>query len=82
MATYMVSNEHSPEECEAMEGGLDHVPDHLKGKDFYCTCPFGRHGFYLIVEGESSEQVAQGLPAELFLGSTKIEQLEVFRLPS
>jgi hypothetical protein len=78
----MVINEHAPAECEPMEAGLDHLPAHLKGKDFYCTCPFGRHGFYMILEGESSEQVVQGLPTELLLGNTRVGQLEVFRLPS
>ena len=82
MATYLVINEHAPEGCEPMEGGLDHIPEHLKGKDFYCTCPFGKHGFYMILEGDSSDQVVQGLPSELLIGSTRVEQLEVFRLPS
>jgi hypothetical protein len=32
-----------------MEAGLDRLPEHLKGKDFNCTCPFGKHGFYMIL---------------------------------
>jgi hypothetical protein len=82
VATYIVINEHAPDQCEPMEASLDHVPEHLKGKDFYCTCPFGKHGYYLIVDGGSSEQVVQGLPGELLIGNTRLEQLEVFRLPS
>ena len=65
-----------------MEASLDRIPEHLRGKDFHCTCPFGKHGFYMIVEGESSEHVVDGLPPELLTGNTRVEQLEVFRLPS
>ena len=82
MATCMAINEHTPEECEPMEAGLDRIPEHLRGKDFYCTCPFGKHGYYMIVDGETSELVVDGLPPELLTGTTRVERLEVFRLPS
>lgn len=77
---YIVINKHAPEECEPMDAGLDHLPEHLKGKAFYCTCPGGEHGFYMILEGESSEAVVQGLPPEWRPG-TRALPLETFRLP-
>lgn len=81
MATYLIINEHRAEECEPMEAGMDRLPEHLKGKNFYCTCPYGKHGFYMILDGESSEQVVAGLPPELLISSTRAEQVEVFKLP-
>lgn len=81
MATYLIINQHRPEECEPMEAGMDHLPEHLRGQNFYCTCPYGKHGFYMILEGESAEQVISGLPPELKMGDTRADQLEVFTLP-
>ena len=69
MARYIVINEHEPERCEPMEAGLDHLPEHLIGLEFYCTCPAGRHGFFLFVEGETAEEVIRGLPVEWRPGS-------------
>jgi hypothetical protein len=66
---YIVINEHEPERCEPMEAGLDHLPEHLEGLEFYCTCPAGRHGFLLFVEGETAEEVIVGLPPEWRQGS-------------
>lgn len=80
MTKYMVINEHSPEQCEAMEEGLPKLPPHLKGADFYCTCPGGVHGYYMILEGDSTEEVLGGMPDELKLGSTKALALEIFKL--
>ncbi|HJU81700.1 MAG TPA: hypothetical protein VJ796_08105 [Acidimicrobiia bacterium] len=77
---YMVINKHQPEDCEPMDAGISRVGEHLKGKDFYCTCPFGEHGFYMILEGTSSEEVIEGLPVEWRKG-TRALALEVFRIP-
>jgi hypothetical protein len=81
MPTYLIINEHRAEDCEPMEAGMDRLPEHLRGQDFYCTCPYGKHGFYMILEGESSEAAAGGLPPELLMGSARAGQLEVFKLP-
>lgn len=79
--TYLIINTHQPEQCEAMEADMDRIPDHLKGKDFYCTCPYGMHGYYLFVEAESSEEALNGLPPSLRLGDTRPQPIEVMRLP-
>lgn len=78
---YIVLNKHAPEDCEPMDAGIEKIGPHLKGRDFYCTCPFGEHAFYMILEGESSESVIAGLPPEWRPGTRAIP-LEVFKLPS
>lgn len=76
---YLVVNHHKPEECEALEPGFSRLPEHLIGKDFYCPCPYGEHSFYMIVEGDSSEEVIHGLPQE-FQPGTRAVPVEIFRL--
>lgn len=78
--TYIVINKHSSEECEPMDAGIEKVGDHLKGREFLCTCPFGEHAFYMILEGDSSDDVINGLPPEWRPGTRAIG-LETFRLP-
>jgi hypothetical protein len=80
MAQYIVINEHDPEQCAAMEAGIPNLPPELKGQDFYCTCPGGVHGYFMIREGDSAEEVLALLPKEMKLGSTKALVLEAFKL--
>lgn len=80
MAHFMVINEHGPEQCDVMETALPKLPGELKGQDFYCTCPGGRHGYFMIREGDSAEEVLGVLPEEMKLGSTRALLLEVFKL--
>jgi len=46
---YMIVNEYSPEDCEAMDAGIPIFPEHWKGTSFYCTCPGGVHGYFMVV---------------------------------
>ena len=71
---YMVVNRHEPDYCEPMEAALTHLPEHLEGQDLFCPCPYGEHGFYMILEGESSEAVIEGLPIEMRLGTTATQE--------
>ena len=80
MAQYMVINEHGPEHCDVMEAGIPKLSSELKGTEFYCTCPGGRHGYFMVLEGDSAEEVLALLPEEAKLGSTKALVLEVFKL--
>jgi hypothetical protein len=50
------------------------------GNQLYCSCPFGEHGFYMILEASSSEEVISALPAEWRRG-TRAVPCEAFRLP-
>jgi hypothetical protein len=53
---------HTDEECEAMSRELESlgVPDVLKGTDFACSCPFGVHGGWGIVDAPDEEAAVAG----------------------
>lgn len=76
---YIVINHHEPEECASLEPGFTTFREHLNGKDFYCPCPFGEHSYYMIVEGDSSDEVIAGLPTEWRKGTRAIP-IEIFHL--
>ena len=81
MQLFYVVNEHTPEECTAMEDDVDRLPPLVRGQDFYCTCPAGVHGFVMYLEGDTSEEIIQGLPADWRRGTRAIP-VELFKLPS
>ena len=81
MSLYYVVNEHTPDECEPMEDTIESLPPLVRGKDFFCTCPAGVHGFTMYLEGETSEEIIQGLPAGWRKGTRAIP-VDVFKLPS
>jgi hypothetical protein len=78
---YIVINRHAPEDCEPMDAGIEKIGPHLKGRYFFCTCTFGEHAFYMILEGNSSESVISGLPPE-WRPWTRAVPLEIFKLPN
>ena len=80
MPQYMIVNEHDPDQCEAMDAGIPKLPPELRGKDFYCTCPGGVHGYFMILEGDSAEEILGRFPEEFRMGPTKALALEVFKL--
>jgi len=80
MGRYLVLNTHAPEECEAMEADMEILGPELKGRDFLCTCPAGEHAFYMILEGDTAEQVLGYFPPSLTLGKTRAVPLDVMRL--
>jgi hypothetical protein len=80
MTRYIVVNEHTPEQCGPMERDMDKIPDRLRGLDFLCTCPGGVHGYYMVMEGDSAEDVLKALPESLRLGATRAQSLEIFKL--
>jgi hypothetical protein len=80
MRRYIVLNTHSPDECEPMEADVASVGPELKGKDFMCTCPAGEHAWFMILEGETAEQVLSHFPPSLKIGKTRAVPLEVMHL--
>jgi hypothetical protein len=65
MATYLLHNTHRAEECDALTEellGRGAVPLAIDGRDFFCTCPAGDHGGYVVAEGASAEAVLSQLP--------------------
>lgn len=80
MGLFSVVNEHSVEDCEPMEDVMERLPPLVRGKDFYCTCPAGVHGYVMYLEGDTAEEVIAGLPPEWRKGTRAIP-VEVFKLP-
>jgi hypothetical protein len=63
MATVVIEcGEHTDGECEAMSKEIEElgVPDVLKGRDFACSCPFGRHGGWCVVEATDAAAALAG----------------------
>jgi hypothetical protein len=77
---FIIVNEHDAADCEPMEAGIPKIPAQWKGTKFYCTCPSGTHGYFMIVEGDSVEHVTELLPAEVQMGSTKVLPIEALEL--
>ena len=77
MGRYIVLNTHSAEECEPMEADIGKVGPEIRGKDWMCTCPSGEHAYYIVMEGDSAEQVLSFFPPSLKLGKTRAVPLEI-----
>ena len=75
MASFLIHNRHQAAECpvlyeeyEAMGG----VPALLRGHEYFCTCPTGDHGAYVVVEGASADEVLAMLPPKYRAGTRVI----------
>jgi hypothetical protein len=79
VTSFLVINQHAPDECEAISPGIEGAPAHLKGTKFLCPCPYGEHSFYMVVEGTTAEEVIQGLPREMRPG-TRAVAIEILDL--
>ena len=75
MATFLIHNRHAPEECQVLAeeyeaiGGL---PAPFRGHEYFCTCPAGDHGAYVVVDGGSADAVFAMLPPKYRAGSRVI----------
>lgn len=75
MAQFLIHNRHQPEECQVLDeeyqamGGL---PAEFSGHEYFCTCPAGDHGAYVIVDGSSADDVLALLPPKYRAGSRVI----------
>jgi hypothetical protein len=75
MPQFLIHNRHEPEECQALYeeyeamGGL---PAAFKGHEYFCTCPTGDHGAYVIVDGDSADAVLAMLPPKYRAGARVI----------
>lgn len=76
MAAYWVINAHEDGECEQMMSALDHIPEHLKGIQVWCTCPAGEHAYYMVAEGGDPKSLLASLPGEFHIGTTRALQME------
>jgi hypothetical protein len=80
MGLFYVVNRHGLEDCDPMEDVMDRLPPLVRGADFYCTCPAGEHGFVMYLEGDTAEEIIEGIPPEWRKG-TRAVPVEVFKLP-
>ncbi len=57
MAQFVLQCEHTAEECDEMNQEVETlgVPDILRGKEYFCACPFGVHAGWVVVEAASAE---------------------------
>ena len=75
MASFLIHNRHAPEECQTLAeeyeamGGL---PEAFRGHEYFCTCPAGDHGAYVIVDGDSADALLAMLPPRFRSGSRVI----------
>ncbi|HEY7268757.1 MAG TPA: hypothetical protein VH951_02910 [Dehalococcoidia bacterium] len=77
MATFMLTCDHKAEECDAMSEEQERLgtPDVLKGREFFCSCPYGHHGGWARVEGDSGEAILSSLPP-IFRSHAKAYEVE------
>jgi hypothetical protein len=81
MATYVLEcGEHTDAECEAMSKELEEygTPNILKGRDFFCSCPFGHHAGWAIVEASSRDAVLSDL-APKFRAHVQVHEIETMQ---
>jgi hypothetical protein len=77
MAHFIITCEHEASECAAMEEELQHLgpAEVIRGKDFHCSCPYGHHGGWVAVEGDSAEGILASLPP-IFRSHASAYQIE------
>ncbi|HLF09500.1 MAG TPA: hypothetical protein VI789_09190 [Dehalococcoidia bacterium] len=80
MSQFLLYCEHTAEECEELgkEYEVYGVPGPVKGQDYYCSCPYGFHAGWVVVEAASAEHAMASLPP-LNRAHTKAYQVETMR---
>lgn len=80
MSQFILTCEHKAEECEELDREMQTVgiADVIKGRDFFCSCPYGYHGGWVAVEGSSGEEILASLPP-VFRSHAKVYQIESVR---
>ncbi|MFN2545041.1 MAG: hypothetical protein ABR600_10815 [Actinomycetota bacterium] len=75
MAQFLIHNRHEPAECEVLSQEYEAVggmPAALDGHEYFCTCPTGDHGAYVIAEADSADSILAMLPPKFRAGSQVI----------
>jgi hypothetical protein len=80
VATFIITCEHKAQECAEMDREMQEVgvANAIKGKDFFCSCPYGHHGGWVAVEGESAEAILVSLPP-VFRSHANVYEVEAVR---
>ncbi len=81
MTQFVLTCEHSGEECDALTKEYEDVgaPEIMKGRDFFCSCPHGFHGGWIVVESPSAEAALSGLPP-ILRSHSKAYQVETMQM--
>ena len=75
MPQYLLHNTHRAEECRLLDSELaayGGTPVVMQGHEFFCTCPTGDHGGYVIVEADTETEALEGVPPKFRAGSRLI----------
>jgi hypothetical protein len=80
MARFIITCNHTAEECADLDREMATVgiAEIIKGHDFFCSCPYGYHGGWVDVEGESAEAIHASLPP-VFGSHAKVYEVEAVR---
>jgi hypothetical protein len=80
MAKFIITCEHTEEECAEIDRELQSVgvAEVMKGRDFFCSCPYGHHGGWVEVEGETEEAIHSSLPP-VFGSHANVYKVEAVR---
>ena len=80
MATYIITCDHEASECAAIEEELQRLgpAEAIRDKDFFCSCPYGKHAGWVAVEAESAESILASLPP-VFGSHANAYQVETVR---
>ena len=82
MAQFLIHNRHEPHECQALNEeyeAMDGLPVAFTGHEYFCTCPAGDHGAYVIVDGDSADTVLAILPPK-YRGGARVIAGEILDL--
>jgi hypothetical protein len=73
----MITSDHTADECKDIEDELDKVgiAEAIKGYDFHCSCPYGHHGGWVVVEADTAEAVRVTFPP-VFASHADVYQIE------
>ncbi len=80
MSKFVITCEHKAEECDALSAELESLgtPAIIKGRDFFCSCPYGHHGGWVAVEAVSAADILSSL-APLFRSHANVYEVEAIR---
>ena len=80
MAQFIITCEHDAGECADLDCEMQDVgvAEVIKGRDFFCSCPYGYHGGWVAVEGQSADGILASLPP-VFRSHAKVYEVESIR---
>ncbi len=80
MAQFILTCEHQASECDSLNQELEALgtPAVIKGRDFFCSCPYGHHGGWIAVEGDDPDAVLASL-GPIFRAHAQVFRVESMR---